>query len=182
MKNEVVVKKPEFSVRSAKPSEFKAVGELMVEVYSTLKDFPKPYEQPQYYELLKNVGQLTKNKAIELLVAVSEQGHIGGAVVFFSDMKDYGSGGTATLEKNACGFRLLVVSLDARGLGIGKLLTEYCIKKGVGLKAETIVIHTTQSMQLAWGMYERLGFKRATDLDFLQGTLPVFGFRLKLKV
>lgn len=43
-----------------------------------------------------------------------------------------------------------------------------------------MVIHTTKSMQLAWGMYERLGFKRALDLDFIQGELPVFGFRLKI--
>jgi hypothetical protein len=29
-------------------------------------------------------------------------------------------------------------------------------------------------------MYEKIGFKRAEDLDFMQGELPVFGFRLKL--
>jgi hypothetical protein len=27
-------------------------------------------------------------------------------------------------------------------------------------------------------MYEHAGFKRSTDLDFMQGDLPVFGFRL----
>jgi len=30
-------------------------------------------------------------------------------------------------------------------------------------------------------MYENLGFKRSEDLDFMQGELPVFGFRLLLK-
>lgn len=170
-----------YTVRNAKPNEFKTIGELMVEVYSALEDFPKPDEQPKYYELLRNVGQLTKNKNIELLVAVSDQGQIAGAVVYFADMKDYGSGGTATQEKNACGFRLLAVAPEARGLGIGKLLSKYCIEKGKKQKAKTMVIHTTNSMKLAWGMYERLGFKRALDLDFVQGALPVFGFRLKLK-
>jgi GNAT superfamily N-acetyltransferase len=94
-------------------------------------------------------------------------------------MKDYGSGGTATQEKNASGFRLLGVDPKARGLGIGKLLTEYCNEKGKQRGSATIVIHTTNAMKLAWGMYERLGFKRASDLDFMQGDLPVFGFRLK---
>jgi hypothetical protein len=29
-------------------------------------------------------------------------------------------------------------------------------------------------------MYENLGFKRSEDLDFMQGELPVFGFRLSV--
>jgi len=36
------------------------------------------------------------------------------------------------------------------------------------------------SMQTAWRMYENLGFKRSADLDFMQGELPVYGFRLLL--
>ena len=36
-------------------------------------------------------------------------------------------------------------------------------------------------MQVAWGLYIRLGFARSEDLDFLQQGFPVFGFRLKLK-
>ncbi len=34
-------------------------------------------------------------------------------------------------------------------------------------------------MQVAWAIYENLGFKRSEDLDFMQGELLVFGFRLK---
>jgi hypothetical protein len=35
-------------------------------------------------------------------------------------------------------------------------------------------------MQTAWKMYEGIGFQRSADLDFIQGQLPVFGFRLLL--
>lgn len=170
----------DFSLRNAELKEFKKIGELMVQVYSALEGFPKINEQPQYYEMLKNVGNLTKNKKIELIVAVSKQGHIGGAVVFFKDMKDYGSGGTATNEKNACGFRLLAVDEKFRGLSLGKALTIECINRGKKTNAEHIIIHTTKAMKTAWGMYERLGFKRSEDLDFMQGELPVFGFRMKI--
>ncbi len=180
MEKAVLKKYLNYSVRNAYEEEFPRVGELLVQVYSALNGFPKIEEQPEYYDMLRNVGALTKNPNIELLVAVSEQGHIGGAVVYFKDMKDYGSGGTATQEENACGFRLLGVDPETRGLGLGKLLTEFCIDKGRNSQSETMVIHTTNSMKLAWGMYERLGFKRAEDLDFMQGNLPVFGFRLKV--
>ncbi len=181
MSKQVLKEYHSYSVRNAKPEEFKRIGELLVDVYSALKGFPDMKEQPQYYDMLRNVGQLTSNKNIELLAAVSKHGKIGGAVVFFNDMKDYGSGGTATQEKNACGFRLLGVDPKTRGLGIGKLLTEFCLEKGRKSNCETMVIHTTNAMKVAWSMYERLGFKRADDLDFMQGQLPVFGFRLNLK-
>ncbi|UOY06814.1 bifunctional helix-turn-helix transcriptional regulator/GNAT family N-acetyltransferase [Muricauda sp. SCSIO 64092] len=181
LKKEIIKEYTHYIVRNAKETEFERIGELLVEVYSALSGFPKKEEQPQYYEMLRNVGKLTENKNVELLAAVSEQGNIGGAVVYFNDMKDYGSGGTATQEKNACGFRLLGVDAKTRGLGIGKMLTEYCVEKGKKSNAETMVIHTTKSMKTAWKMYERLGFKRAQDLDFMQGNLPVFGFRLQLK-
>jgi len=169
----------DFTVRNAKEKEFEEVGKIMVNVYSTLKGFPKINEQPKYYEMLKNVGSLTTNPNIELIVAVSKQGNIGGAVVYFKDMKDYGSGGTATKEKKACGFRLLAVNSEYRGLSLGKELTFECINRGRKSNSEQIIIHTTKAMKTAWGMYERLGFKRSEDLDFMQGELSVFGFRLK---
>lgn len=170
----------QYTVRNAKPEEFTEIGNMMVDVYSQLEGFPKPSEQPNYYKMLANIGELTINPGTELLVAVSSEGQIIGGVVFFNDMKYYGSGGTATNEKNAAGFRLLAVSTSARGKGIGKLLTVECIRKAKKENLNQMIIHSTKAMQIAWEMYENLGFKRAEDLDFMQGELPVFGFRLQL--
>ena len=169
-----------YSVRNARSEEFLRIGELMVQVYSQLEGFPKESDQPNYYKMLANVGSLTTTPGTELLVAVSPDGKIAGAVVYFSDMKNYGSGGIATLERDASGFRLLAVDPMERGKGVGKLLTTACIGKARDNKSLQLIIHTTNAMQTAWKMYEQLGFKRSTDLDFMQGTLPVFGFRLKL--
>src|SRR5688572_11016322 len=79
----------------------------MVQVYSQLEGFPKESDQPNYYKMLANVGSLTTTPGTQLLVAVSANEKIAGAVVYFSDMKNYGSGGIATLEHHASGFRLL---------------------------------------------------------------------------
>jgi len=170
----------EYTIRNANPSEFGEIGKLMVLVYSQLEGFPNKSEQPAYYQMLANIGELTKKPKTELLVAVSSSGKMAGGVVYFSDMAFYGSGGTATKEKNASGFRLLAVDPSTRGNGIGKLLTEECIRKARIHKNSQVVIHTTNSMQVAWKMYEKLGFKRSEDLDFMQEELPVFGFRLYL--
>ncbi|HXD94543.1 MAG TPA: GNAT family N-acetyltransferase [Bacteroidia bacterium] len=169
-----------YTVRNAHSSEFAQIGQLMVQVYSQLDGFPKPTEQPNYYNMLANIGSLTQKPNTELLVAVSTDNKIAGGVVYFSDMQYYGSGGTATEEKNAAGFRLLAVGPTTRGHGVGKLLTNACIVKAKQSRLQNMVIHTTKAMQTAWAMYENLGFKRAEDLDFMQEQLPVFGFRLAL--
>lgn len=167
----------QYTIRNAKPSEFETIGQLMVQVYSQLEGFPTAEEQPNYYKMLANIGELTQKPGTELLVAVSSENTIAGGVVYFNDMQYYGSGGTATKELNASGFRLLAVDPEIRGAGIGKLLTNACIQKAKDEKHQ-LIIHTTMAMQTAWKMYENLGFQRSEDLDFMQGELPVFGFRL----
>lgn len=168
----------QYTIRNARPNEFAEIGKLMVKVYSQLEGFPKESEQPKYYEMLANIGALTEKPETELLIAISSDNKIAGGLVYFGDMKYYGSGGTATKEKNAAGFRLLAVDNTVRGHGIGKLLTNECIRKTKTKKINQVIIHTTKAMQTAWKMYEKLGFKRSEDLDFMQGELPVYGFRL----
>lgn len=170
----------EYYIRNARAEEFETIGKLMVDVYAQLDGFPKPGEQPAYYNMLSNIGEFTKKPGTELLVAVSNEERIAGALVHFSDMQYYGSGGTATKEKNAAGFRLLAVDPAMRGKGIGKLLTQASIQKARERKLSQVIIHSTAAMQTAWKMYEGMGFKRSKDLDFMQGELPVFGFRLQL--
>lgn len=167
-----------YIIRNAFPSEFEEIGKLLIRVYSQLEGFPKENEQPVYYKMLANIGDFTNHQETELLAAVDDNNAILGAVVFFNDMQYYGSGGTATQEKNSAGFRLLGVDNIARGKGIGKLLTLACIKKAAENNQKQLIIHSTLAMKTAWKMYEKLGFKRSEDLDFMQGELAVFGFRL----
>ncbi len=169
-----------FVIRKAKPSEFATIGKLMVDVYAGLDGFPKADEQPSYYNTLLHIGEFTKNPNTELLVAVSNENQILGAVLYFDDMQYYGSGGRAPKEKNASGFRLLAVTHTARGLGVGKALSKVCIEKARAFGNKQLIIHTTDYMKVAWGMYKKLGFERSEDLDFQQGNLQVYGFRLNL--
>jgi len=167
-------------IRNAKPDEFEAIGQLMVDVYSQLKGFPNRTEQPGYYMMLANIGDFTEKENTELLVAISEENIVVGGVVHFSDMANYGSGGTATTIKNASGFRLLAVDPETRSNGIGRLLCEACINRAKNLNQNELIIHSTESMKIAREMYKRLGFVRFKAIDFMQGELPVFGFKLEL--
>jgi GNAT superfamily N-acetyltransferase len=171
---------PTYTIRNAQPAEFNQIGELMVRVYSQLEGFPKEHEQPNYYKTLLNIGDFIHKPGTELLVAVSPDQTIVGGVLFFNNMQHYGSGGTATTEKNAAGFRLLAVDPQVQGKGIGKLLTQACIQKTKAQQLPQLIIHSTKAMQTAWKMYEAIGFRRSEDLDFKQGELEVFGFRLEI--
>jgi GNAT superfamily N-acetyltransferase len=170
-----------YQVREALPQEYTPLGKLMADVYSNLPGFPGRDEMPEYYEMLEDIGSLTVRPGIKIVVAVSAGEKLLGGVVYIDDMQYYGSGGTATAVKHAAGFRLLVVDPGTRGMGIGKVLSEECIRLASDAGKNEVVIHTTKSMQLAWKIYEKLGFRRSPDLDFLQHNLEVFGFRLKLK-
>ena len=173
--------KDKITIREAQPDEFTELGHLMITVYSQLEGFPTMDEQPNYYKMLANVGEFTKNSATKLLIATSPENKILGGVVYFSDMKYYGSGGMAPEVVNASGIRLLAVDPNTRGMGIGKALTVACIQRALTLKQAEVVLHTTKSMEIAWAMYEKMGFKRSNDLDFMQQELPVYGFRLTLE-
>ena len=168
------------TIRKAQASDFRDTGELLVKVYSQLEGFPSKEEQPEYYEMLLNIGEITERPKTELLIALNNENDIMGAVVYFSDMAYYGSGGIATEQKNASGFRLLAVDPKFRGLGVGKELILECIRRAREDNNNELIIHSTEFMEVAWGMYEKLGFKRSKDLDFMQKELPVYGFRYKL--
>lgn len=167
-------------IRDLRPAEHETLGQLMVEVYSSLEGFPTPSEQPGYYELLTRIGRFAEKPDARVLVALSPEGALMGGVVYFGDMAAYGSGGTATSVRHASGIRLLGVHPSFRNRGVGKALTLACIDLAREKGHQAVILHTTQPMRIAWGLYERLGFQRSEDLDFLQQELPVFGFRLPL--
>ena len=170
----------ELEIRDIRSDEYHRLGQLMVEVYASLEGFPTPEEQPKYYEMLADIGRLSEQRATDVLVAVTADGALVGGVVYYADMVMYGAGGTATQERNASGIRLLGVDPKARGKGVGKALTQACLDRARESGNTQVILHTTLAMRVAWAMYQKLGFERSEDLDFLQEELPVFGFRLSL--
>jgi len=168
------------TIREVRDEEAEALGRLMVAVYAGLEGFPTPEEQPAYYQMLARIGDFREKPQARVLVAVEEGGALLGGVVYFGDMAAYGSGGSATRETKASGIRLLGVDPARRSLGVGRALTQACIDLAKASGNTQVILHTTQAMRTAWGLYERMGFARSEDLDFLQQGFPVFGFRLPL--
>ena len=167
----------ELMIRDLRPEESEELGRLVVEFYSGLDGFPTPAEQPHYYTLLADIGRLACEPGARVLVALTAEGELVGGVVYFGEMAEYGSGGSALAITDASGVRLLAVRPRHRNLGAGKSLTRACIELARQAGRSQVILPTTQAMHVAWRMYEKLGFVRSEDLDFLQQGLPVSGFR-----
>jgi GNAT superfamily N-acetyltransferase len=168
------------SIRRCTADEYAHIGKMLVQAYASLPGMPQPHEQPDYYEMLADVGKRDGNPSIRVFVAASEFDAPVGSIDFIGDMRHYGTAGAASCIPNAAGIRLLAVRPDWRGAGIGKALTRYCVEYARTLRRSRVILHTTRVMRTAWSMYEHMGFERFPEIDFQQGTLQVFGFKLEL--
>lgn len=171
-----------FLIRHAYPAEYALLGRMTADVYAKLDGMPGRVEQPGYYAKLLDVAQRARVPTCEILVAVSPDNALLGGVTFVGDMTYYGSGGTAGTLKASSGLRFLAVKPEARQQGVGRALTHECIQRAICRRSTRIVLHTTRAMQIAWILYESMGFIRREDLDFQQGHLTVYGFSLGLRI
>jgi ribosomal protein S18 acetylase RimI-like enzyme len=64
---------------------------------------------------------------------------------------------------------MLVVSPRLRGLGVGRALTDECIRRARRDQAPLIALHTSPIMSVALPMYLRLGF------TFVKEVSDIFG-------
>jgi len=78
--------------------------------------------------------------------------------------------------------RLLAVAPLVRGRGVGAALMQECVRRVRKTGGPVLSLHTTDMMQAALRMYERMGFVRAPELDFHPAPgVTVQGYRLDLK-
>lgn len=76
--------------------------------------------------------------------------------------------------------RLLAVPPAMRGHGIGRALIDECLRRARHSGAGAITLHTTDMMQAAMSMYERMGFVRTPETDFHPGpeiTVKAYRYR-----
>lgn len=167
---------PAVVLREAHVDEWPAVGELTHAAYAAL--FGRE-DLGWYGEELRDVAGRAGHGRI---VVAERDGALVGAVSY---LDDYGAD-PAMVDLDVAGtpgFRVLAVPPEARGLGVGRLLTEWCIERARASGAASMVIHTTDYMDVAQAMYRRMGFERDERLDFHIERPPVHvkGYRLALQ-
>lgn len=128
-----------------------------------------------YLEDIKDVR--SRLDVAELIVAEVD-GRVAGAVTLFLQ-----SSPSLPEEwpRGWAGIRLLAVHPSYRNRGIGHALMEECIRRCRQQGIATIGLHTTEFMDVARRMYERMGFRRVSEFDFYpRPGVVVMAYRLDL--
>jgi ribosomal protein S18 acetylase RimI-like enzyme len=160
-----------FVVRPVRPDEYSAVAELTVATYS---DVLGSWLDEDYREELVNVAGRAEKAVV--LVAVDESGALLGSVTYVPGVGPY-----AEFEgADEAGIRMLVVAPVAQGRGVGTALVGACVERARSAGRARVSLHTTPSMVTAQRLYQRLGFRRAPERDWLPGGLKLLGYVLDL--
>lgn len=119
---------------------------------SAFEQFSQHYQDWQGFSAnIKNMSSLAGIG--EIIVAMLDNALIG-AVAYVGPGKPK----AAYFHTEWPIMRMLVVAPGARGLGVGKALTEECLARARRDGAKVFALHTSEVMSVALPMYLRMGF------------------------
>ena len=163
-------------VRDARADERAAVRDLTLRAYAEYATRMEPAAWARLEQAVR--AALIASTPAERIVA-DRDGTLVGSVLLYPPAADAYGGLTA--QAGVPQLRLLAVPPEARGLGVGRLLVEECVRRARRMGAAELGLHTSRSMQVAMRMYERMGFVRAPAHDFRpEGAELVEAYRLRL--
>lgn len=148
-------------IRDAREDEFAEVGALLQASY--VQYMEGNADRPawrRYFDIeIPNVaGRLPDGVPI---VAVLD-GRIAASVTYYAP----GRGGAEGWGPGVAAIRLLGVPPESRGHGLGRVLTEECLRRAQADGALAVGLHNHPSMSVARAMYLRMGFEPFPDNDF----------------
>jgi GNAT superfamily N-acetyltransferase len=149
-----------FLIRPVRPDEYEALGGLTVAAYHTI-----PYDMPHQhvYDIqLRDVARRAQTSCVA--VATTPAGELLGGVTYVSGPDDPYS---EELREGEAGIRMLAVDPAYHGRGVGRALTEWCLARARADGRRRMVLHTGEWMPAAVRLYERMGFARVPELDFV---------------
>ena len=163
-------------IRTAAPGDRTSVRRIIEAAYEEYEDDLGPELHAAY---LSHLLQLDGHGDAVVLVAEVD-GVAAGTVSLHPDASAIGFGWPA----GWAAIRALAVDPAWRGHGIGRRMIEACVDRAG--PAPTIGLHTAAFMTGAIALYERMGFRRAPELDVeassvlgVAGAPRLFAYRLE---
>ena len=144
-------------VRDALLQEINEIASLTIEAYREYSQILTSDNWEIMRTSLSNVAEIAKQG--QLLIVQRDRELVGSVVYYPPGLSD-----SRLFQPEWASLRLLAVSPQHRGEGIGQQLSLECIHRAQQDKALTIGLHTSELMVVARRMYERLGFKQEIEL------------------
>lgn len=165
------------NIRLARAEELPFIRKQRVNAY---EDHIGSVSDEHWTALKKAISsEADQQPGVELLVA-EENEKILGSVALFPAKTDAYEGYVDELDYPE--IRVLAVDPEARGKGVASSLVEACIKRAKENGHHAIGLHTGEFMKGAIALYERFGFKRVPEYDFVPADdgVRVLGFKREL--
>ena len=156
-------------VRRVRPEEYAAVSRLRLAAYA------HDYELGEEYAA--DVADVARHDTEgEVWVAEDVDGRILATVTTAAPGTNlYSLGRPGELD-----WRLLAVAPEARGRGLGRLLTEFVVMLAVERGLARVVMNSGTDMVAAHSLYESMGFVRLAERENPPGVEPTRTYGLDL--
>lgn len=163
-------------IRKAEQTDRSNVEFVLLDAYGQYEEkLPEPY----WLQYKENILASLDDASTKARLVAEIAGEIVGSVFLFDSSK--AAYGRPELDIHTPIIRLLAVSKKARGYGVATELIRASAKLALEWGAESLHLHTSDMMDSAVRLYERLGFERAFDKDIMNGETLVKSYRLSLK-
>lgn len=167
----------ELQLRDARESDRDAIREVTLSAY-----WEYAPQMPVHWEGYRKsiLATLADVKPAEQIVA-ERAGTAVGSILLYPAGTRFASADRPSDPFLWPEMRLLAVAPAARGQGVGAALVRECIRRARRSGAEALTLHTSDVMQTAMRLYERIGFVRDLALDIHPAPdLLIKGYRLPL--
>jgi len=169
---------PGLDIRDARPSDHDVILALTLAAYQEYAPLMPAHWGGYRQNILSTLADV---KPAEQIVA-EQHGHMVGTVLLYPAGTVFPSADGLPVTLRWPEVRLLAVTPGARGQGVGTALMGECVRRARQAGAAALTLHTTDIMEAAIRLYERMGFMRASELDFHPAPgATVKGYRLKLE-
>lgn len=140
----------EYKLREFQSGDEAAVNEIAIAAFEEYRD-----RYDDWAAFSRIIGNMASSSDSGELIVATVQEKVVGAVVYVGAGKKK----SEFFSPEWPVLRMLVVAPSFRGLGIGRALTEECIRRAERDGAPLIALHTSPVMAVALPMYVRLGFE-----------------------
>ncbi|MEH7885294.1 GNAT family N-acetyltransferase [Bacillus sp. JJ1609] len=165
-------------IRIAQSKELELLKEQRIIAY---EEYAEKLPESHWAALRSAItADMDSNSEGEILIA-EDEGKILGSVALFPAKTDAYQG--LVKAQDYPEIRMLAIMPLARKMGVGSALINECINRSKRKNAQYIGLHTGEFMIHAKKLYEKLGFHRVPELDFVPADdgIVVNAYRYTLK-
>jgi ribosomal protein S18 acetylase RimI-like enzyme len=165
-------------IREATPAEYDEAGRVTAEAY---REHVRPGDDDWERYLLRIADVRARADQTMIMVAV-EDGRVLGSLTLELDgrVRD-GDLERRALDPGEAHIRMLGVDPTARSRGVARALMASSEARAREAGKTFVTLHTTQRMEAAQAMYERLGYDRLEDRVYPDGFV-LLSYRKQLEV